>query len=87
MSTVPHLIAGASFDPPAPKLLGEIFDEVWASIAWECPGRPDEREPVRPRLANIVLDLAKDGQLGALEIIRTASRLMREAYDLHQPDG
>lgn len=51
-----------------------------------CPGRPDEIEPVLLRLANIVLDLAKDGQLGALEIIRTASRLMREAYDL-QPDG
>lgn len=52
-----------------------------------CPGRPDEIEPVRLRLANIALDLAKDGQLRALEIIRTASRLMREAYDLHQPDG
>jgi hypothetical protein len=87
MSTVPRLIAGASFEPPALKLPGEIFDQVWASIASELPGCPHEIEPVRLRLANIVLDLAKDGQLGALEIIRTASRLMREAYDLHQPDG
>ena len=52
-----------------------------------CPGRPDEIEPVRLRFANIVLDLARGWSARALEIIRTASRLMREAYDLHQPDG
>jgi hypothetical protein len=52
-----------------------------------CHGGSDEIEPIHLRLGKIVLDLAKDGQHGALEIIRTGSRLMREAYDLCQPDG
>jgi hypothetical protein len=37
--------------------------------------------PAQMRLANIVLDLAKDGHLSALQITRTAARLMRETAD------
>src|SRR5215510_14857474 len=40
-----------------------------------CPCHPDEIEPIHLRLANIVLDLANDGQLEIIRRIR--SRLMR----------
>jgi hypothetical protein len=33
------------------------------------------------RVVNIVLDLAKDGQLGALDLTRAPARLMRETVD------
>ena len=59
-------------------MLGEIFDAVWARVGSDFGGDPDEVEAVRMRLAMIILDLAKDGQLGALQIARTASRLIRQ---------
>jgi hypothetical protein len=71
-------VFGASFEPPELKMLGGIFDEVWARVAPDFSGGPDEIEVVRMRLAMIILDLAKDGQLGALQIARTASRLIRQ---------
>jgi hypothetical protein len=37
-------------------------------------------EFARNHLALIIVELAKDGQLSPLQIIRTAARLMREAY-------
>ena len=72
------LISNASFVPETLKVLGEVFDEVWASVAPEFGDDPDDIEAARIRLATIVLELAQDGQLGPLQITRTASRLIRE---------
>jgi hypothetical protein len=36
---------------------GAVFDTVWASVATDFGGDPDEIETVRMRLAAIILDL------------------------------
>ena len=71
-------VSGRSYDPAELKQLMLIFDEVWASLTMDGFGRGGHVAPQRDRLATIILDLASDGQLDALEITRTASRLMRE---------
>ena len=71
-------VSGRSYDPAELKQLMLIFDEVWASLTMDGFGRGSHIAPQRDRLATIILDLASDGQLDALEITRTASRLMRE---------
>ena len=78
---MPRLRAGigGSFEPQRVKMLGEIFDNVWASVAPQFGDQPDDIEGVRTRLAVIVLHLAKDGQLAPEQIERTAARLIREA--------
>jgi hypothetical protein len=68
----------ASFEPPELKMLGEIFDAVWACVGSDFSSDRDEIEAVRMRLAMIILDLARDGQLGAHQIARTAGRLIRQ---------
>jgi len=55
----------------------ELLDEVWVSLAPYLSRDGEDSEAARMRLANIILDLAKDGQLSALETTRTAARLMR----------
>jgi CheY-like chemotaxis protein len=69
----------ASLPPEVLKVLAELSDEVWASVAADFSHDPDEIETAQIRLRTIILDLAKDGQLGPLEITQTASRLMRKA--------
>ena len=71
-----RLIEGATFDPADRKTLAAIVEEVWALIGAEYS--LIEFESARARLATIALDLAKDGQLGPIEITRTAARLMRQ---------
>ena len=63
-------------DPATLNAVEEALDEVWESLASYLV--KDGDEAARMRLANMVLDLAKDGQLGTLQITRTAARLMRE---------
>ena len=60
------------------RMLAELFDEVWASVAAVFGKHPNQIENARIRLAKIVLDLAKDNQIGPLQITRTAGRLMRQ---------
>jgi hypothetical protein len=72
------LINEASFGPETLKMLGDVFDKVWAVVAPEFGDDHREIEAARIRLATIVLKLAKDGQLGPLEITRTAGRLIRQ---------
>ena len=72
-----NLIDNASFAPEALKILGEVFDAVWASVAPDFGDDRQEIETARIRLATIVLELAKDGQLGPHQIARTARRLIR----------
>lgn len=59
-------------------MLGEVLDEIWQSLAPEYGSDPRAIEAARTRLAIIILALAKDHQLSAREIKRTAARLMRD---------
>ena len=68
----------ASSPPEALGMLGEFFDEVWASVAADYGDCPDQVETARLRLTTIVLDLANDGELSPLQITATAARLIRE---------
>jgi hypothetical protein len=80
MSRAHHLFSSASCDPDTLNMLGEVLDEAWASIAIDFGDDFREIEAARIQLATIVLDLARDGQLGQLQITRTATRLMREKH-------
>jgi hypothetical protein len=64
--------------PEAVQTLGEINDEIWARLSPEIGKSRDHVEFARDHLALTVADLAEDGQLSALQITRTAARLMRE---------
>ena len=80
MSNAHHLFSSASCDPDTLNMLGEVLDEVWASITIDFGKDFREIEAARIQLATIVLDLARDGQLSQLQITRTATRLMREKH-------
>jgi len=80
MSKAHHLFSCASYDPDTLNMLGEVLDEAWAPIAIDFGTDIREIEAARIQLATIVLDLARDGQLGPLQITRTAARLMREKH-------
>jgi len=80
MSKAHHLISSASYDPDTLNMLREVLDEVWASILNGFGNDFREVEAAHIQLATIVLDLARDGQLGQLQITRTAARLMREKH-------
>src|ERR1700693_680350 len=73
-----HLIRNVSFAPIKLKMLTELLEEVWASLEADFSNHPDHVESARIQLAAIVVDLAKDYQLGPLQITRTAGRLMRQ---------
>jgi hypothetical protein len=80
MSKAHQLFSSASYDPDTLNMLGEVLDEAWASIASHFGNDFRKIEAARIQLATIVLDLARDGQLGQLQITRTAARLMREKH-------
>jgi hypothetical protein len=80
MSEAHHLFRSALHDPDTFNMLGEVLDEVWASISSDVVIDFRETEAACIQLATIVLDLARDGQLGQLQITRTAARLMREKH-------
>jgi hypothetical protein len=79
MSIVRTAIRPIVFEPDNLKELGEIFDQVWAYAAIDFGDHPEQIETARIRLATIILDLAKDGQLGRHQITRTALRLIYQA--------
>jgi hypothetical protein len=79
------LKGNASLAPEALKMLGQLFDEVWASVAADFGDDPDEIETARIQLATIILDLARDGELGPLQITATAAGLIREKIPQSPP--
>ena len=70
--------SNVSSPPEALGMLGELFDEVWASVVADFGDGPDQIETARLRLTTIVLDLANDGELSPLQITATAAGLIRE---------
>jgi hypothetical protein len=79
------LISDTAFNHAALNALSEVFDEVWQSVVPEIRDDAQEIRTARDRLATLVLDLARDGQLDALQITHTAARLMREALGTTKP--
>ena len=69
-----------AFDPGTVEMLETVFDEVWSSIGHLVGGNVRQIIAARIQLATIVVDLAKDGQLGPLQVTRTAARLMRQIH-------
>jgi len=78
MPGVSTLNSNASHPPEALGMLGELFDEVWASVVADFGDYPDEIETARIRLTTIIRDLANDGELGPLQITGTAAGLIRQ---------
>ena len=85
MPGVRTLDSNVSSPPEALGILGELFDEVWASVAADFGDDPDEIETARIQLATIILDLARDGELGPLQITATAAGLIREKIPQSPP--
>ena len=82
MRRVCNEIQFATFQPDAVKMLAGLFDDVWAGAAPDFGAEPNTIEMGRMRLATIILELARDGQLGPDQITRTADRLIRQARRL-----
>ena len=61
MAKARRLIAGAAYDPATLKMLGEVFDDAWASVSQNYKSSLAV-EAARLKLANIVLSLAADGE-------------------------
>lgn len=77
----PHRLhtSGVSFDAAILRALKEIFDEVWLSVRQEVANTPHDINSARVLLARIIFNLARDGQLGTFQIMRTAGRLVRQS--------
>jgi hypothetical protein len=60
-----------SFDPETLKILTRAFDEAWPAIARRCHSYLN-MQVKRERLACIILDLAKNGELDVEELKTTA---------------
>ena len=80
MTKAHRLFSRASYDRDTLNMFREVLDEAWASISTGFGSHFREIEAARFQLATIVIDLARDGQLGQLQITRTAARLMRENH-------
>ena len=86
MSIVRNAIRPTVFEPDSLKMLGELFDQIWASVSPEFEGHSERIEDARIRLAAIILALARDRQLGRHQITATATRLIRQGR-LHGKDS
>jgi hypothetical protein len=56
----PHVVHGATFGPEALKVLGQAFDEAWASIADRFGDEPNRVAAARLQLAEILLTIASE---------------------------
>jgi hypothetical protein len=72
-----HLIASASYDPEQLKALRKAFDDAWERIAPEVSVRLPALEAARMKLADIVLGLAKTGNLDPQRLADAAVQLMQ----------
>jgi hypothetical protein len=75
-----NLVRAASSSPAALRMVGSVFDTVWAPVVRDFGDHPDEIETARIQVAAIIFDLARDGQLGPHQIAHTADRLIRQTH-------
>jgi hypothetical protein len=66
-----HLIDSASFGPDTLKVIGQAFDEAWASIEGNI-GCDQQREASRLRLASALLSVAGDDSRD-VEVLKKAA--------------
>ena len=79
------LIDNASYGPDQLKILGQAFDSAWAQIAPHVSGKPTGVEAARLKLAQIVLNLAKNGVMDAQRLTDAAVEAMFDGPTKLQP--
>jgi hypothetical protein len=68
-----ELLDSAAFGPDALKVIGQAFDEAWASIAGNFDESPITVEAARLKLANAVLAEAKANGHRDVETLKDAA--------------
>ena len=78
MPAVGPAVATSPYDPEAVETLSNIVDEVWAEVSASFDTDPQTVVTERQRLANIVLELARDPRFGSTEQIaqQAANRML-----------
>lgn len=78
MPAVGPAVATSPYDPEAVEALSNIVDEVWAEVSASFDPDPQTVETERQRLANIVLELARDPRFSSTEQIaqQAANRML-----------
>jgi hypothetical protein len=66
-----HLINSASFGPDTLRVIGQAFDEAWASIEGNI-GCDQQREATRLKLANALLSVASEDSRD-VEVLKKAA--------------
>jgi hypothetical protein len=74
-----HLINSASFGPDTLRVIGQAFDEVWASIEGNI-GCDQQREATRLKLANALLSVASDDSRDVEVLKKAALKEMAADY-------
>jgi hypothetical protein len=68
-----QLIGGASYGPDQLGVLFEAFDQAWEAIAADIGDDRSAIETTRIKLANLILSLARDGNLDRPEPLKDAA--------------
>ena len=71
-----QLIEGASYGPEALKIVGQAFEEAWASIAGNIRNDPAAIEAARLKLANIILSFPHNEIRNAEQIKQSSLQIM-----------
>jgi hypothetical protein len=74
------LIGDAAFGPERLKVIGQAFDDAWEAIAGNFANDAQTVETARLKLATIMLELAKNADLGGEQLKLAAIRRLREQY-------
>jgi hypothetical protein len=56
-----QLINNASYGPESLKVLFQAFDDAWEEMAGELGNNTLAKQAARLKLANVILDVARDG--------------------------
>jgi hypothetical protein len=80
-----RLLESASYDPDQLKALGEAFDDAWARISPNISSRAEAIEAARLALADVVLGLAKNGNLDPNHLADAAVQVMASRLSRYQP--
>ena len=67
-----QFFANASYDPDQLKALGKAFDDSWERLAPHVSSRAEAIEATRLKLADIILGLAKNGNLDPQKLAEAA---------------
>jgi len=74
-----QLVAEASYGPQTIKVIGHAFDGAWAEIAHHFQD-PSEIETARLRLANAILELAREDKRDPQKLRQQALEAMSLTY-------